>query len=131
MNTSIKQFSFWHKDFSIDEQMIPYFGIHSAKETMRNKGTRFGYKNLVLTNSDGYPYHVIPYSRDKGLAGTPGKYLTSRVVIDFLTELNGAKPNLAFDNWHTSTKLLSVLTALDKPTACTVRVESQSVYPQK
>ena len=105
--------------------------MHSAKQTMRNKSTRFGYKNFVLTNSDGYPYHVIPYSGDKGLAGTPGKYLTSRVVIDFLTELNGAKPNLAFDNWHTSTKLLSILTALDKPTTCTVRVESQSVYSQK
>ena len=67
----------------------------------------------VLTSSDGYPYHVIPYSLAKGLAGTPGKDLTSRVVIDFLTDFNGVKPNLAFDNWYTSTILLSILTALD------------------
>ena len=75
---------------------------------MRNKGTRFGYKTFVLTSSDGYPYHIIPYSGAKGLAGTPGKDLTSRVVIDFLTEFKDVKPNLAFDNWYTSTKLLSI-----------------------
>ena len=50
-------------------------------------------------------------------------HLLNRVVIDFLTELNGVKPNLAFDNWYTSTKLLSVLTALDIPTVCTARVD--------
>ena len=143
MNTTIKQFSFWHKDFSIDEQMmayfgmysawhkdfsideqmILYFGMHSAKQTMRNKGTRFGYKNFVLKSSDDYPYHMIPYPEVKRLAGTPGKDLTSRVVIDFLTEFSGVKPNLAFDNWYTFTKLLSILTALDKLTVCTARVD--------
>ena len=46
MNTSITQFSFWHKDFIIDEQMIPYIGMHSAKQVMRNKTTSFGYKNF-------------------------------------------------------------------------------------
>ena len=66
---------------------------------MRSNSTRFGYKNLVLTSSDGSPYNVIPYSGAKGLTGAPGKDLTSRVVMDFLTEFNGAKSNLAFDNW--------------------------------
>ena len=46
MNTSITQFYFWHKDFIIDEQMIPYIGMHSAKQVMRNKTTSFGYKNF-------------------------------------------------------------------------------------
>ena len=103
--------------------------MHSAKQTMRNKSTRFGYKNFVLTSSDGYPYHVIPCSGANGLAGTPGKDLTSRVVIEFLTELNGVKPNLAFGNWYTSTKLLSMLTALDKPTVCTARVNRLGTAP--
>ena len=80
MNTFIRQFLFWHKDFSIEEQMIPYFEMYSTKQTKRNKSTRFGYKNFALTSSDGYPYHVIPYSRAKGLAGTPGIDLTSQVV---------------------------------------------------
>ena len=47
-NKSLKQFGYWHKDYSIDEQMIPYFGMHSAKQTMQNKATRFGYKNFTL-----------------------------------------------------------------------------------
>ena len=34
---SLQQFGFWHLDYSIDEQMIPYFGMHSAKQKMRNK----------------------------------------------------------------------------------------------
>ena len=61
-NKSLQQFGYWHKDYSIDEQMIPYFGMHSAKQTMRNKSVRFGYKNFVLAGSDGYPYIIIPYS---------------------------------------------------------------------
>ena len=103
--------------------------MHSAKQTMRNKSTRFGYKNFVLKNSDGYPYHVIPYAGAKGLDGTPGKDFTSSVVIDFLTEFNGVKPNLAFDNWYTSTKLLSILTASDIPTVCTARVDRLGTAP--
>ena len=109
MSTSIKQFTFWRKDFSIDEQMIPYFGMHSAKQTMRNKSTRFVYKKMVLTSSDGYPYHVIPYSGARTLAGTPDKDLTSRVVIDFSTEFNDVKPNLAFDKCYTSTNCYQFL----------------------
>ena len=33
-NRSLKQFGFLHSSLSIDEQMIPYFGLHSAKQTM-------------------------------------------------------------------------------------------------
>ena len=43
--------------------------------------------------------------------------------MDFLTEFNGAKSNLAFDKWYTSTKLLSILTALDILTVCTASVD--------
>ena len=57
--------------------------MHSAKQTMRNKGTKFGYKNFIFTSSDVYPCHIIRYCRVKGIAGTPGKDLTSRAVIEF------------------------------------------------
>ena len=123
-NKSLKQFGYWHKDYSIDEQkMIPYFGMHSAKQTMRNKATRFGYKNFVLTSSNGYPYHITPYGGAKGIAGTSGKDLTSRVVIDFALETKCFKTNLAFDNWYASTKLLSLLNTLEIPTVCTARAD--------
>ena len=103
--------------------------MHSAKQTMSNKGTMFGYKNFVLRSSDGCPYHVIPYSGAKGFAGTAGKDLTSRVVIGFLTEFNGVKPNLAFRNWYTPNKLLSILTALDIPTVCKARADPWGTAP--
>lgn len=32
------------KDYSIDEVMIPYFGRHSAKQYIRGKPIRYGYK---------------------------------------------------------------------------------------
>ena len=30
-NKSFIQYGYWHQDYSIDEQMVPYFGMHSAK----------------------------------------------------------------------------------------------------
>ena len=50
------------KDLAIDEQMVPYFGRHSAKLFIRGKPIRFGYKNWVLASSDGYPYKFETYT---------------------------------------------------------------------
>ena len=52
-NNSLKQFRYWHQDYTIDERTILYFGMHSAKQTMRVKSVRFGYKNFVLASSHG------------------------------------------------------------------------------
>ena len=79
-------------------KMISYFGMHSAKQSMRNKGTKFGYKNFVLTIFYGYSYHVSTCSGAQGVAGTPRRELNSRVIVDLLTEIIVIKPNLAFDN---------------------------------
>ena len=49
-NRSLPQFGFWYLDYSIDEQMIPYFGMHSAKQTMQNKSVHFDYKDFVLAS---------------------------------------------------------------------------------
>ena len=120
-NKSLQQFGYWHLNYSIDEQMIPYFGMHSAKQTNRAKSVRFGYKNFVLSSADGYPYHLIPYCGAKGLGGTPGKDLTLRVVLDLVLQNNQGIGNLAFDNWYTSAKLMSILAAMKIPTIGTVR----------
>ena len=108
-NASLKQFGYWHQNYAIDEQMIPYFGMHSAKQTMRNKSVRFGYKSFVLASSDGYPYHIIPYSGARGVTGTPGKDLTVRVVSNLVLQCKEGIGNLTFDNCHASTKLMSDL----------------------
>ena len=46
MNTKVNQFGYMPNHFSIDEQMVPYTGMHSVKQTMRQKSIRFGYKNF-------------------------------------------------------------------------------------
>ena len=101
--------------------MIPYFGMHSAKQIMRNKSVQFVYKSFVSASSDEYLYHIIPYSGEKGVGGTPGKDLTVRVVSNLVLQFKEEIGNLTFDNWYPSTKLMSLLTVMDIPTICTVR----------
>ena len=120
-NASLKQFGYWHQNYAIDEQMIPYFGMHSAKQIMHNKSVQFVYKSFVSASSDEYPYHIIPYSGEKGVGGTPGKDLTVRVVSNLVLQFKEEIGNLTFDNWYPSTKLMSLLTVMDIPTICTVR----------
>ena len=71
-NKSLKQFGCFHNSYSIDEQIIPYNGRHSAKQTNREKVVRFGYKNFVITGADGYCYHIIPYEGAKTGSAGPG-----------------------------------------------------------
>ena len=61
VNASLQQFGVFAKDLAIDEQMVPYFGRHSAKMFIHDKPIRFGYKNWVLASSDGYPYKFKTY----------------------------------------------------------------------
>ncbi|KAI4457453.1 polyserase-related [Holotrichia oblita] len=39
---------------SIDESMVPYYGKHYAKQYIRGKPTRFGFKNWALCTNEGY-----------------------------------------------------------------------------
>ena len=53
VNASLQQFEVFAKDLSIDKQVIPYIGRHSAKMFICHKPIRFDYKNWVLASSDG------------------------------------------------------------------------------
>ena len=44
VNASLQQFGVFEKDLTIDEQMVPYFGRHSANTFIRSKPIRFNYK---------------------------------------------------------------------------------------
>ena len=50
------------KDLPIDEQMVLYYGRHSAKMFIRGKPIGFGNKNWVLASSDSYPYKFETYT---------------------------------------------------------------------
>lgn len=39
-----KQFGSFHQKLSIDESMVPYRGLHSAAQFIKNKPVKFGYK---------------------------------------------------------------------------------------
>ena len=62
MNQKLTQFGELDSSFSIDEQMVPYSGMHSSKQRMKDKSIRFGYKNFWITGSTGYPYNCVPYN---------------------------------------------------------------------
>ena len=47
VNALLQQFGVFVKDLTIDEQMVPYFGRHSAKMLICSKPIRLGPKNWV------------------------------------------------------------------------------------
>ena len=52
-NKAWKQFGIFKEKLCIDEQMVPYYGNHNAKQFLRGKPIRFGY---------GYCFSMQPYS---------------------------------------------------------------------
>lgn len=73
LNKSLMQFKIFHRDLSCDEQMIPYFGKHSAKMYMRSKPVKFGYKLWVICSSNEFPYFLTIYTgrTDNSRGGVP------------------------------------------------------------
>lgn len=65
----------------------------------------------------------------RGIGGTPGKDLTVRVVTDLILQAEGSIDNLTFDNWYSSAKLSSLVTAMDIPLICTVRPDRVGKAP--
>ena len=61
LRTNCQQFGVFHKNLSIDESMVPYRGLHSAKQYIKGKPVKFGYKLWILCSSDGYPYNFEIY----------------------------------------------------------------------
>lgn len=100
VNEKLIQFGVFTKDFSIDEQMVPYFVRHPGKiligfavislfcqlwDNFLNQflfyvhilgnPIHFGFKNWVLESDDGYSFKVIPYeNKENGKTG--GLYST-------------------------------------------------------
>ena len=72
-----------------------------------------------------------PYGWGKGRGGTLD--LVTELILKWYKGLG----NLTFDNWYTSTKLISLLTALDIPTTCTAQADhvghplSWALYKEK
>ncbi len=71
---------------SIDESMIPHFGMHSAKQFTRGKPVRWDYRAWVAADLNGYAFDLSVY---QGKDGSKNKSDTSyslggKVVLDIL-----------------------------------------------
>ena len=107
VNASLQQFGLLEKDLSIDEQVVPYFGRHSAKMFIRGKPIRLGYKNWVLASSDGYPYKFGTYL-EHVKQRTAASLLVLKLCLSDLLSI-AEKPachRFYFDNFFTSYLLL-------------------------
>ena len=96
-------------NLSIDESMVPYFGMHSAKQFIRGKPIRFGFKVWSMNTQLGYCIQLDPYQgadvrvSELGLGGS--------VVLNLVQALPAGKCSLFFDNFFTSLPLLEKLTS--------------------
>ena len=112
LNSRFQQFGVFSKHLSIDEEMVPYYGHHSATMFLRSKPIRFGYKLWVLASDSGYPYNVDVYC-GKALSSSTSNILTDshglgyRVVTSLLACVsNPMLHEVYFDNFFTSYDLL-------------------------
>lgn len=111
VNQRFRQWGIFHRELSIDEAMIKYFGHHSAKQFIKGKPVRFGYKNWMLCSSNGYCYAFDTYcgakNKDKSSTSMP---LGSRVVLDLLEVIAIPSDHIIFfDNYFSSHNLLKIL----------------------
>ena len=89
--------------------MIPYFGRHGAKQFLRGKPIRFGYKMWCLCDRLGYLIQCDPY---QGACRTYNKELgvEASVIIDLASELPPDVPFKIYgDRFLSSVKLAEIL----------------------
>lgn len=76
------------ENLSIDESMIPYYGRHYAKQYIRGKPIRFGFKNWALNSSDGYMLQFDVYMGKNAESVPQGYGVGGDKVVDLLTKAN-------------------------------------------
>lgn len=117
---------FWppEQDIDVDESMVPYFGKHSAKQFIKGKPIRFGFKVWCLNTRHGYLIQCEPY-QGGGTQIDPQFGLGGSVVLDLLSELPPRNHHLYIDNYFTSLKLLHKLK--NDGIACTGTIRANRV----
>lgn len=102
------QFGLFSHNLSIDEEMVPYFGRHSAKMFIKGKPVRFGFKLWCLCSEDGYLFQFMPYGGARKEKSEMG--LGADVVVSLLKVIeNPSSHRVFFDNFFSSYKLFSFL----------------------
>ncbi|KAJ8956555.1 hypothetical protein NQ318_019279 [Aromia moschata] len=116
LNKNFQQWGIFHPHLSIDEAMVKYYGHHSAKQFIRGKPVRFGYKEWMLCSSTGYCYNFDVYCGAKPscieteIKAKPTLPLGSRVVLELLECVTEPSDHTVFfDNYFTSYDILKTL----------------------
>lgn len=86
---------------SIDENMVPSYSKHYAKQYIRSKPNRFGYKNWEMCSSSGYLYSFEIYTgQDSSKSKQFG--IGRNTVLSLINQTN-IQPNIEhkiyFDNY--------------------------------
>lgn len=139
VNKKLLQFGIFHEKCSVDEQMVPYRGLHSARMFMKDKPVRFGYKIWGLAGSDGYPYCMKIYTGKEEISAEPERKkkktdprekdprdsLGGRVVLQFaqvvLQESDPLHHKFFFDNFFSSYGLFRELKIMKLYAVGTIR----------
>ena len=99
--------------------MMPYCGLHSAKQYIKGKPVKFGYKLWMLCSSDGFPYNFKIYcGKDSSRTSSLGSHVVKKML--------GPVPNKSqhivfFDSFFTSHTLLTDLAAENVRACGTIR----------
>ncbi|XP_021000286.2 piggyBac transposable element-derived protein 3-like [Parasteatoda tepidariorum] len=102
----LQQFRTFSEYLSVDEDMIPYTGRHSAKMYMRGEPIKFGYKLRALTSSQSYPYSLQVYV-EKETTAECNRPLGTRVVLDLIERVENCRRHKVYvDNFFNSLPLL-------------------------
>jgi len=133
LQEKFRENNFLDENLSVDESMIPYYGRHFAKQYIRGKPVRFGFKNWAICSSSGYMYGFDIYTGKK--AGTQYEFgLGGDVVLGLVEQLSvpsNAGHTLFFDNYFTSYHLMCHLRNLGYDAIGTVRENRTGKCPVK
>lgn len=92
---------------AIDEMMIPFKGKHSAKQYIKNKPKKWGFKMWVRASRQGYVYCFELYSGKKSVSSPLGP--VADTVLGLCHDIKGKNHKLFMDNFFTSLPLLKKL----------------------
>ena len=121
---------FFSKHFSIDEQMVQYYGHDFMQQFIRGKLIQFGYKNWAMWCSDtGYCFNFDMYEGKKATK-SPISGLRASVVLNMIAKVNVPSDHIFyFDNFFTSFDLMKVLTERSISASGTVRINRTNKCP--
>ena len=109
LNARFSQYAIMDEKLCVDKSMIPYFGRHGAKQFLRGKPIRFGYKVWCLCDRLRYLIQCEPH---QGASGTYDKELgvETSVVLDLISKLPVGVPfKIYVDRFFSSVKLAEIL----------------------